>query len=53
MSEYRITVVGAGAVGKSALTVRFIQGNFVERVRDAVKSLRRSVELLLSVAKFY
>jgi hypothetical protein len=27
--EYRIVVVGAGGVGKSALTVRFIQGNFV------------------------
>ncbi len=32
MSEYRITIVGAGAVGKSALTVRFIQGKFVEKV---------------------
>lgn len=32
MSEYRIVVVGAGGVGKSALTVRFIQGNFVEKV---------------------
>lgn len=29
--EYRIVVVGAGGVGKSALTVRFIQGNFVEK----------------------
>jgi GTPase SAR1 family protein len=32
MEEYRILVVGAGAVGKSSLTYRFIQGNFPERV---------------------
>lgn len=32
MTEYRIVVVGAGGVGKSALTVRFTGGNFVEKV---------------------
>lgn len=32
VADYKITVIGAGAVGKSALTVRFIQGNFVEKV---------------------
>jgi GTPase SAR1 family protein len=33
MTELRIVVVGGGGVGKSALTVRFIQGNFVEKVK--------------------
>ncbi len=34
MTELRVVVVGGGGVGKSALTVRFIQGNFVEKVLD-------------------
>jgi small GTP-binding protein len=46
MSEYRITVIGAGAVGKSALTVRFIQGNFVERYDPTIEdSYRKQVEI--------
>ena len=32
--EYRVVVVGSGGVGKSALTVRFIQGNFVQKVSE-------------------
>jgi GTPase SAR1 family protein len=39
MTEYRIVVVGAGGVGKSALTVRFIQGNFVEKYGMLVVAL--------------
>jgi GTPase SAR1 family protein len=35
--EYRIVVVGAGGVGKSALTVRFIQGNFVEKYDPTIE----------------
>jgi len=37
MPEYRIVVVGAGGVGKSALTVRFIQGNFVEKYDPTIE----------------
>lgn len=34
--EYKIVIVGSGGVGKSAITVRFIQGNFVEKVGDNI-----------------
>jgi Ras family protein len=33
MREYKLVVLGSGGVGKSALTVQFVQGIFVERVR--------------------
>ena len=29
MTEYKIVVFGAGAVGKSALTIQFVQGQFI------------------------
>lgn len=45
MTEYRIVVVGAGGVGKSALTVRFTGGNFVEKVRSASVHLSGPVQL--------
>ena len=44
--EYRVTVVGAGAVGKSALTVRFMQGKFVEKYDPTIEdSYRQLVEI--------
>jgi len=46
MTEYRITVVGAGAVGKSAVTVRFIAGNFVEKYDPTIEdSYRKQTEV--------
>jgi len=44
--EYRIVVVGSGGVGKSALTVRFIQGTFVRRYDPTIEdSYRKQVEV--------
>ena len=34
MSEHKIVVLGSGGVGKSAVTIRYIQGNFIEKVRE-------------------
>src|SRR5690348_6921642 len=34
LREYRLVVLGSGGVGKSALTVMFISGLFVERVNS-------------------
>jgi len=46
VSEYRITVVGASGTGKSAITVRFIQGTFIERYDPTVEdSYRKMIEL--------
>jgi len=32
LREHKIVVLGLGGVGKSALTVRFVQGIFIEQV---------------------
>jgi len=45
-ADFRVTVVGAGAVGKSALTVRFIAGNFIEKYDPTIEdSYRKQCEV--------
>ena len=39
MREYKIVVLGSGGVGKSALTVQFVQGLFVEKYDPTVSSV--------------
>ncbi|XP_023345639.1 ras-like protein 3 [Eurytemora carolleeae] len=46
MREYKIVVLGSGGVGKSALTVQFVQGIFVEKYDPTIEdSYRKQVEL--------
>ena len=41
MKEYKVVVLGSGGVGKSALTVRFVSGNFIERYDPTVEDFYR------------
>lgn len=44
MTEYKIVVVGAGGVGKSCLTIQFVQSHFVEEYDPTIEdSYRKQV----------
>uniref|UniRef100_A0A0K0E627 small monomeric GTPase n=1 Tax=Strongyloides stercoralis TaxID=6248 RepID=A0A0K0E627_STRER len=46
MREYKVVVLGSGGVGKSALTVQFVQGIFVEKYDPTIEdSYRKQVEV--------
>ncbi|KAI1728025.1 ras family domain-containing protein [Ditylenchus destructor] len=46
MREYKIVVLGSGGVGKSALTVQFVQNIFVEKYDPTIEdSYRKQVEV--------
>ena len=40
MKEFKLVVLGSGGVGKSALTVQFVQGIFVEKVGSMLSFYR-------------
>ena len=47
MQEYKLVVLGTGGVGKSALTVQFVQNIFVERYDPTIEdSYRKQVFIL-------
>lgn len=41
MREYKVVVLGSGGVGKSALTVKFVLGRFVERYDPTIEDFYR------------
>ena len=44
--DYKIVVLGSGGVGKSALTVQFVQNIFVEKYDPTIEdSYRKQIEL--------
>ena len=45
MTEYKLVVVGAGGVGKSALTIQLIQNHFVDEYDPTIEdSYRKQVK---------
>lgn len=51
MTEYKLVVVGAGGVGKSALTIQLIQNHFVDEY-DPTIEVRPSVARWLHLSFF-
>ncbi|XP_022095209.1 ras-related protein Rap-2a-like [Acanthaster planci] len=46
MREYKVVVLGSGGVGKSALTVQFVSGNFVEKYDPTIEDFyRKAIEV--------
>uniref|UniRef100_A0A7S3GH64 Uncharacterized protein n=1 Tax=Palpitomonas bilix TaxID=652834 RepID=A0A7S3GH64_9EUKA len=46
MTEYKLVIVGAGGVGKSALTIQLIQNNFIEEYDPTIEdSYRKQVTI--------
>eukprot|EP01091_Cochliopodium_minus_P002795 TRINITY_DN1264_c2_g2_i1.p1 TRINITY_DN1264_c2_g2~~TRINITY_DN1264_c2_g2_i1.p1 ORF type:complete len:151 (-),score=20.17 TRINITY_DN1264_c2_g2_i1:216-668(-) len=43
MSNYKLCVAGSGAVGKSALCIRFVRGRFVDQYDPTVEDIFRKV----------
>lgn len=46
MTEYKLVVVGAGGVGKSALTIQLIQNHFVDEYDPTIEVNLTSLLLL-------
>ena len=54
MTEYKQVVVGAGGVGKSALTIQLIQNHFVDEYDPTIEdSYRKQVDLNLKFLTLY
>ena len=46
MKEFKVVVLGSGGVGKSALTVQFVSGHFMEKYDPTIEDFYRKVSVL-------
>ena len=44
MKEFKVVVLGSGGVGKSALTVQFVSGHFMEKYDPTIEDFYRKVK---------
>ena len=46
MREFKVVVLGSGGVGKSALTVQFVSGHFMEKYDPTIEDFyRKEIEV--------
>lgn len=46
MREFKVVVLGSGGVGKSALTVQFVSGCFIEKYDPTIEDFyRKEIEV--------
>lgn len=49
MREFKVVVLGSGGVGKSALTVQFVSGCFIEKYDPTIEDFyRKEIEVSFS-----
>ena len=49
MKEFKVVVLGSGGVGKSALTVQFVSGHFMEKYDPTIEDFYRKVSQIFYV----
>lgn len=53
MREFKVVVLGSGGVGKSALTVQFVSGCFIEKYDPTIEDFyRKEIEVIVFIKSF-
>ena len=53
MKEFKVVVLGSGGVGKSALTVQFVSGHFMEKYDPTIEDFYRKVRNSFKQSSFF
>ena len=53
MKEFKVVVLGSGGVGKSALTVQFVSGHFMEKYDPTIEDFYRKVSRRAPALRYY